>query len=62
MMFVGSGWGLEPGTILYTSHFLFSVYMLVSKDYLGDPYWSLMEENSLDAGLAGSVGNSIFYP
>ena len=41
MMFVGSA--LEPGIILYTSHFLFGV-LCVRKLYLGDPQWSLMEE------------------
>ena len=50
------GWGLEPGLILYTSHLLASFN-------LGRPPVKFNgRKSSLDVGLAGSVGNSIFYP
>ena len=35
MMFVGEG--LEPGIILYTSHFLFGITCVSKLYYLGDP-------------------------
>ena len=42
IMFVGEG--LEPGIILYTSHFLFGITCVSKLYYLGDPQSSLMEE------------------
>ena len=58
MMFVG--WGLRARN--YFIHFLFFVQCLhVSKLYLGDPPVEFNgRKNSLDVGLAGSEGNSIF--
>ena len=64
MMFVGGKGGgrLQPEIILYTSHFLFGV-TCVSKLYLWRPPVKFNgRKSSLDVGLAGSVGNSIFYP
>ena len=47
--------GLEPGIILYPSHFLASFN-------LGRPPEKFNgRKSSLNVGLAGSVGNSIFY-
>ena len=47
--------GLEPGLILYTSHLLASFN-------LGRPPLKFNGRmSSLDVGLAGSMGNSIFY-
>ena len=48
--------GLEPGLILCISHLLASFN-------LGRPPVKFNgRKSSLDLGLAGSVGNSIFYP
>ena len=51
------GWAIrEPGLILYTSHLLASFN-------LGRPPVKFNgRKSSLGVGLAGSVGNSIFYP
>ena len=50
------GWGLEPGLILYTSH------LLASFNLGRTPVKFNGRNSSLDVGLAGSAGNSIFYP
>ena len=48
--------GLEPGLISYTSHLLASFNF-------GRPLVKFNgRKSSLDVGLAGSVGSSIFYP
>ena len=62
MMFVG--WELRVRNYFIATLFPFFVQCLhVSKLYLGDPPVMFNgRKNSLDVGLAGSVGNSIFYP
>ena len=48
--------GLEPGLILYTYYFLASFNLGKA------PVKFNGRNSSLDVGLAGSAGNSIFYP
>ena len=48
--------GLEPGLILCTSH------LLASFNLGRTPVKFNGRNSSLDVGLAGSAGNSIFYP
>ena len=61
MMFVG--WELRARNYFIATLFPFFVQCLhVSKIYLGDsPVMFNGRKNSLDVGLAGSAGNSIFY-
>ena len=63
MMFIlrGGGRGLEPGIILYISHFLFGV-TCVSKLYLWRPPVKFNgRKSSLDVGLAGAVWTIPFF-
>ena len=53
-----AGWGgLERGLILYTAYANFNLWRRKSMKFNANG-----KKNSLDVGLVGSVGNSIFHP